>query len=67
MDIQKSLKSLKDIISLCIAGTYLMHSLSKVDTSKFTSEEKTGMNMLPLMIFASLIEVGLKDTKRKSE
>ena len=65
MGIQKSLKALKDIISLCIAGTCLIHSLSKVDTSKFTSEEKTGMNMLPLVIFASLIETGLEDTKRK--
>ena len=65
MDIQKSLKALKDIISLCIAGTCLIHSLNKIDTSKFTPEEKTGMNMLPLMIWASLIETGLKDTKRK--
>ena len=42
-----------------------MHSLGKVDTSKFTSEEKTGMNVLPLMVFASLIETGLKDTTKK--
>lgn len=62
MDIQKSLK---DIISLCVADTYLMQSLNKIDASKFTSEEKTGMNMLPLMILASLIEVGLKDTAKK--
>lgn len=58
-------ESLKKIISLGIAGICLMHTLGKIDTSNFTPEEKTGMNLLPLMIMASLIEVGFKDTAKK--
>lgn len=60
-------ESLKKIISLGIAGTCLVHALRKVDTSNFTPEEKTGMNMLPLMILASLIEIGFKDTAKRNE
>lgn len=58
-------ESLKRIISFGIAGICLVHTLGKVDTSNFTPEEKTGMNMLPLMILASLIEIGFKDTIKK--
>ena len=58
-------ESLKKIISFGIAGICLVHTLGKVDTSNFTPEEKTGMDMLPLMILASLIEIGFKDTAKK--